>query len=285
VSNDRALVATPPISRQTAAALWAVLGVFIFYGSLGAVWTDGPRAAALPGLSLPDISQNVLLYVPFGVLGIWTLQPIPPRTIVSFLRVMAIALVYSAMMEAMQALSAFRISSMLDVAANVAGTVLGLTLAGRAERAMAVAHRAIRSTGMFDASLRLPFAAVVAGAALVAWYPYDLTFDVSTLSERTRLIRADPWLWQGPAELWLQGLYFFTTAALLTACLHSLGTRAALVGAVVTAAIALLIDVGQLAMGRRPIGGAAATAQAAGAAAGAVSALIVIFCRRRREVP
>jgi VanZ family protein len=284
VSDTLPPISTPLVSRHAAATLWGLLTAFIVYGSFGAVSTDGSRAAALPGLSLPDVVQNVLLYIPFGVVGIWTLQPARPRTVAPFVRVAAIGLACSVAVELMQALSALRISSTLDIAANVAGTALGCSLAGRAEQAIAGAHRAIKPTGLFDARLRYLLAAAVAGAALLAWYPYDLTLDVSTLSERARLLRADPWLWSGSRELWLQGLGFFTTAALLTACLQALGTRAAVAGVVVTLVIALLIDIGQLAMGRKPIGVASAAAQAIGVAAGAMATSIGMYSSRRRRM-
>jgi hypothetical protein len=44
-----------------------------------------------------------------------------------------------------------------------------------------------------------------AAIVLAAWYPFDVTLDVSTLSERTRAVRLDPWLWPGTAEFLTQG--------------------------------------------------------------------------------
>jgi hypothetical protein len=83
-------------------------------------------------------------------------------------------------------------------------------------------------------------------------------------------VRLDPWLWPGTVECLTQGARFFVLAALLTGCLRGLAKRAAPVAAIACGAAALLIDLGQLAMGSHPVGGAVLVAQAAGAGAGAM---------------
>ena len=65
-----------------------------------------------------------------------------------------------------------------------------------------------------------------------------MTLDVSTLSDRTRLVRLDPWLWPGTAELWGQGARFFVLAAVAAVCLPGLAKRAAPVAAMAAVAIA-----------------------------------------------
>ena len=58
----------------------------------------------------------------------------------------------------------------------------------------------VRSTGLLAAPARYVLAATLAAIVLAAWYPFDVTLDVSTLSDRTRAVRLDPWLRPGSAR-------------------------------------------------------------------------------------
>ncbi len=272
--------ARPPLIHSGAAAVaWAALAVFVLYGSIGGLAGDGKRATAPPGISMPDIAQNVLLYIPFGVLGVWALRRDATSGTALSVRVIAIAVAYSSAMELLQLLSASRTASPLDVGANVVGAGAGVMAAAQAERAFGVAVERVGSTGLLTAPARYVLAAVSATIVVAAWYPFDVTLDVSTLGDRTRAVRLDPWLWPGTAELLGQGARFFVLAAVLTASMTGLARRAAPVAALAAASAAIVIDLGQLAMGSHPIGGAALVAQVAGACAGAVAAFVVTFAR------
>lgn len=277
MANLRDRARPPVIAPGVAELALAALALFVLYGSFGAVTVAGPRPTALPGISLPDIVQNVLLYIPFGTLGVWALRP---RTAYEYVRLIAVAFVYSAAMELLQTLSASRIASPLDVIANVLGTAIGAAAAGRAERTLAITLERVRVTGLPAAPARYVLAAVAAAIVFAAWYPFDITLDVSTLSERTRAVRRDPWLRPEMAELWGQGIRFFVLGAITTLCLPGLARRAAPVAAVAGIAAAVVIDAGQLAMGSKPIGGAALLSQAAGSGLGAVAVFGAELARR-----
>ena len=88
-----------------------MLALFILYGSSGPWAGEVSRAEELPGISLPDIAQNLLLYIPFGVFGVWALRGLRRSRTALFLSLVAIALVYSAVMELLQMLLADRIAS------------------------------------------------------------------------------------------------------------------------------------------------------------------------------
>lgn len=268
------------VPRGAAAIAWAALAGFVLYGSIRPFAHDGGHTQALPGISLPDIAQNVLLYIPFGVLGVWTLRRDTSSRIALWVRVTALAAVYSTSMELLQLLSTSRIASPLDVFANVAGACGGAMAAASIERALKSVAERIRPTGLLAAPARFALAGVLAVIMLAAWYPFDVTLDVSTLSERTRAVRLDPWLRPGMIELLAQGGRFFVLGAILTVCLPGLARRAAPAAAIAAGATALLIDLGQLAMGAYPVGGAVLVAQAAGAGAGAMC--VVPVARRSR---
>jgi VanZ family protein len=275
-ASDRARPLVIP--RGAAAIAWAALAAFVLYGSIRPVAGDGQSTEASPGISVPDITQNVLLYIPFGVFGVWTLRRDTSSRIALWARVTALAAVCSTSIEVLQLPSASRIASPLDVLANLLGACGGAMASEPIERAVGTAAHLVRPTGLLTAPARYGLAVVLAAIVLVAWYPFDVTLDVSTLSERTREVRRDPWLWPGMTELWGQGARFFVLGAILTACLPGLAKRAAPVAAVAVVAIAVVIDLGQLAMGSDPVGGAVLVSQAAGAWAGAICVLTLARC-------
>ena len=270
----------PVIRPALAAVAWAVLAAFVCYGSIGTVSGDSQHIDVRADISLPDIAQNVLLYIPFGALGVWALRRNALSPTAVSVRVMAIAVGYSSAMELLQLVSASRIASPLDVIANVAGAWAGIVASAPFERALGVVIEIVRPTGFLATPARYGLAAALVAMLWYAWYPFDITLDVSTLSDRTRPVRLDPWLYPGAAELWRQGGGVFVLTAILAASLPRLTTRAAPVAALTAVAISAVIDLGQLAMGSRPVGGAVLVSQAAGACAGAAAVLVVTLARR-----
>jgi VanZ family protein len=270
----------PLIGSREAAISLAALAVFIFYGSSGA-WVAGTsRAEALPGISLPDLIQNFLLYVPFGVLAVWTYRGFQALRPAVILWAAASAFIYGSTMELLQTLFTSRIASPLDVLANVGGAFAGAVAATRTERLLERAVELARRTGLLTSRARYALLPMLAAMLVTAWYPFDVTLDISTLGERSRPVRIDYWLRPSTPALWIHGAQFFVLATTLTFCLHRLSRRAAPVLAVVSMMLfAVVVDLGQLAMGSQPVGVAAFVSQSAGACAGAVAALSVTLAR------
>ena len=265
-------------SGRAAVGLGA-LALFIFYGSVGPWAGESSRTEALPGISFPDIAQNVLLYVPFGIFGVWVLRGWRLTRWAQILSLVAGAFAYSATMELLQMLLAGRIASTLDVMANVVGTFAGIVIATPVEQSLAIAADQARRTGLLSTPARYVLAAMVAIIMVAAWYPFDVTLDISTLGDRTRAIRRDLWLRPTAFELWMQGARFCLVAAVAVFCLPRLGRWAAPVAALFTVVLAVIVDAGQLAMGSQPIGLAAFLSQVAGSFAGAAAALVVTLAR------
>ena len=273
---------SPLVTPGWAATGLATLALFILYGSVGPWAGESSQTEALPGISLPDIAQNVLLYVPFGIFGIWVLRGWRLTRWTQVLSLVAGAFVYSATMELLQMLLlAGRIASTLDVIANVVGTAAGIVIATPVEQSLAIAVDQARRTGLLSTPARYVLAAIVATIVVAAWYPFDVTLDISTLGDRTRALRRDPWLRPAAFELWMQGARFCLLAATTMFSLPKLGRWAAPVAAVFTVLIAVIVDAGQLAMGSQPIGLAAFVSQVAGSFAGAAAALLVTLARGR----
>lgn len=264
------------ISTGAAAVAWFAVALFILYGSLGAPSMSGEHAAELPGISLPDILQNVLLYVPFGVFGAWCLRASRPALLRRSMTVIALAIGYSIAMEMLQTFSAARIPSIADVVANIAGASFGVLGANPAEQILQWVSTWARAMGLFGSPAGYALAAVLVALVLVAWYPFDITLDISTLSERTRPVRRDPWLRPGMWELWGHAARYFVVAALAVVAIHRAAKHPVLFAIAAAISAALVIDVGQVAMGAHAIGVAAFGSQSAGACAGAIASSVVL---------
>ena len=268
------------IQPRAAAVGLAALALFVLYGSSGALAGGIPRVEPLPGISLPDIAQNLLLYVPFGMLSVWTFRRSIPRRRALYVLIVVLAFVYSSAMELLQMRFAARIASPLDVFSNVSGAFIGAIAAEQTEHALQWGVDGARRIGLLTAPARFLLAAVIAAIVIAAWYPFDVTLDVSTLSERTRAVRRDPWLQASSPQLFAQAARFFVLATLMALCLPGLSRRAAPAAAVVAVIIiAGVVDLGQLAMGSQPIGVSALLSQAAGGLAGAAVAFGVTLVR------
>lgn len=255
------------------------LAAFILYGSSGPFTNHGTRVAELPGLSLPDIAQNVLLYVPFGILGCWFFRDYRWTRSVFWLTLLTLALVYSSAMELLQVALASRVGSLLDVFSNVAGAALGGGIATPVERMLSRVVRRLHLLGVTTAPARFLLVAVLAAIVLVAWYPFDITLDISTLSERTRPFRNEPWLRPSATALWAHAASFALLATATAFCVPRLARWAAAVALGFTILVALVVDLGQLAMGSQPIGLAALACQFVGACVGAAVALVAMLLR------
>ena len=90
-------------------------------------WSPYQPGIWAPTLVVPrDIAQNVALYVPFGMFGLLTLQR---RGVRGVARVTAIALLFSAIVEALQLYTADRVASLTDIVSAGVGTAVGASLA------------------------------------------------------------------------------------------------------------------------------------------------------------
>lgn len=232
--------------------------MFIAYGTVLPIapgaerhhWQSGPY-------SIPDIVQNFLLFLPFGALGVLTLRQ-PHSVAWRIVAIAGIAGAFSAAIETAQLYSLDRTASIADVTADTAGAIAG-----------AVAVRPFAAA--FELALnwvRWPMAAL----ALVSWFPFDVTLDVSTTSARIRPLLRDP-LQAGTSSELLWQLFAFALAAFIMAVHPRTRMRSVLVA---TLATLIVIDLGRPLMGARVIGLAGATAQMVGGVLGAALGSLVL---------
>jgi len=265
--------------------LWIVSAVFIVYGTtipfnfihdqrliadhLARV-TWNPLIAADTGLrvSIPDFVGNVLLFCPFGLLGVWALtRPRPP--LARAVLVVALAFVLSAFAETLQLLTVDRTTSASDVFANTAGAAAG---AVAAVLLSAIADRSLRAVWAAG-TLTVPsfFPLLVATAVLLAGglEPFDVTLDVGSVVPKLRSLIADPINLGVPTDEGLSFLQHLLFGGTLVLWLEEMRIRKAeTIAALVGVAVSVAVEAAQLFIAARTPGLWDAGIGAAGALAG-----------------
>ncbi|MBY0496300.1 MAG: VanZ family protein [Cyanobacteria bacterium] len=106
--------------------LWALLGTFIVLGSMGTWAPNQPGIWAPTLIVIPDVATNVLLYVPFGALGVLSFRGAYRRHWLRLvMRITGVAILFSASNEALQLYTSDRVGSLTDIASASAGAFIG----------------------------------------------------------------------------------------------------------------------------------------------------------------
>jgi glycopeptide antibiotics resistance protein len=267
-------------SRRFMAALWAFFALFIVYGTTAPFrFTTAPEVVAghlshvvLDPLispdtgrreSIPDLVQNVLLFVPFGVLGILT-RGASTRSVIL---VTGLAAALSTTVETIQLFTLDRVASFGDMVFDTTGALLGTLVAVSGRRTARLTLQRLEDAGALDEATLYP--ASVAGLVLcaAAWRPFDVTLDVGTVLSKVHAFRYD--LWQFPGVLTDEGVtlvrytwFAFATGAWLhgirtnrrqsRASPPSLGPAALAAGIGVAAAFGLELSLAFIASGPAP---------------------------------
>lgn len=102
--------------------MWLLLALLIIAASAGAWAPDEPGIWAPLLVSPKDAARNMLVYVPFGIIGMFALRRSDTRGVV---RVTAIAALFSLTIETLQLYTIDRVASVTDVVWAVVGTAAG----------------------------------------------------------------------------------------------------------------------------------------------------------------
>jgi glycopeptide antibiotics resistance protein len=198
--------------NRIAALAWLIVTLLMILGALApfrfeARWEFAARNLAKVHLnplispetgrrvSVPDVAQNILLFVPFGALGVLSLRQTQgatrATTALRTVRVVAAATLMSASFEAAQLFTAYRTSSLTDVIANVLGALAGAALCTRLlwwwnnHPRQAATVRSLTATPGFSS-----FAMIGVLLCVAAWQPFDATLDVTSVLEHLRAMRS-----------------------------------------------------------------------------------------------
>ena len=196
-----------PASRRT---LWLLYTAFILYAGTIPFHFDGdaarvtarwhrllqhPLVSSETGrrLSIPDVVQNVLLFLPFGALGVaaagaagrWTWRRVGWVAMIGF--------GLSCTVEGLQLLMRDRTASIADVIFNTIGAAAGGIAARWGWLLSAVAIHRLRAEGLIGIP-EARLVAVAGGALGVAFLqPFDVTLEVGVVSGHVRGFVQNPW--------------------------------------------------------------------------------------------
>jgi VanZ family protein len=249
--------------------LWMLFTLFILYGTtipfdFRVGWSGAvDKVAHLPlnplispdtgrRVSIPDEVQNVLLFLPFGALGVLAGRAGRRSSIRRLLFVTALALALSVTVETLQLFSADRVTSVGDVLTNVVGALLGglAAIAGRDGLNRLLAQ--LRAAGLTETEQFYPVLVFAILLGVAAWEPFDVALDVGSLVSKLKMLRHDVWQYSGVltdegVELIRYGLF----GAFCASWLQTLRRRAAIEAALVGTVAAFALEGGQILISSR----------------------------------
>ena len=196
-----------PVSRRT---LWLLYAAFILYGGtipfhfagdpslIAARWHRlfaNPLLSPDTGrrLSIPDVVQNVLLFAPFGALGIAAAGNLTRWTWKRVAWVGLLGAALSATVEGCQLTMRDRTASLSDVIFNTFGAIAGAVAAKAAGRIANAGVERLRVEGLAGVPELRTMAIAAALLAITFLQPFDVTLEVGIVAGHVRAFQADPW--------------------------------------------------------------------------------------------
>jgi len=185
-----------------------IFSLFIVYGAtipfhftsdFGAVREHLQRVTYNPFLSpatgrrvsIPDVIQNVLLFVPFGVLGMLGSRVQGAIRRITWVTLLGAAL--STLVEVVQLFTTDRVTAVSDVVTNTAGTFLAALAANAVDRAGRRLVEAAKRAGLTQNDAFFPLLAATLLVAVAAWEPFDVTLELGTVASKIHALRQDVW--------------------------------------------------------------------------------------------
>jgi len=224
------------------AACWLLLSSFIIYGAVIPFQFVASRAFVMAKLaavplnpfaagrheSIPDLMQNVLLFAPFGFLGVDVLRKRRLSAVARVLLVTAMAALLSALAETLQLFTVDRLASVSDLVADTAGALIGALAADVFFFSRVVNGPPAWLPRMALSSAPAFYPLVVAAGVLgvAAWQPFDVSLDASGIFHKLAALRRDPWQTDVPSDQLLELLRYLLFTVIATSWLRQLGVRA-----------------------------------------------------------
>ncbi len=208
--------------KSTARFLWMIFSLFVVYGtSFPFAFKPGryPIYKLLHRVnwhllsSIPDMIQNVLLFIPFGFLGYFSLirKSSPKRKWVIVL--MGCSL--STFVEFLQIFSWSRFPALADVIFNTLGTGVGLLFGVQLKKSVLGIKSHPTFRGFLDAPAAFPavvFLILVVGGT---WAPFDFSLEVGSMWRRFQPLFHYSWHFSMPDDDLVAGIHFLLATLFL----------------------------------------------------------------------
>ena len=274
------------VSRAAWGRPWVLFAIFILYGTTipfnfhrdpdhvrqrirALSWNpltrpDGRRA------SIPDAVQNLMLFMPFGVLGSLACHRRFTSPAVSGAVVLASGVALSALVETLQLLTVDRIAATSDVLTNGLGTLAGVLVTQQGRQRSAALVRDYGSARWTTTAWTYPAVIALAVVLVAAWQPFDFAMDVGSIGSKLRALYRDPWQ-RGPVtdEGSAVVLYALATIALVQWFRSAAVARAWLKGVACAVVLVIGLELSQALVGSRTPAGSDAAVRLLGVAVGA----------------
>lgn len=278
--------------------MWALFSLFILYGTtIPFNFSDAPdhlrqRVEALSWnplertdgrrISIPDAAQNVMLFMPFGVLGSMACHRRFTSRAARAAAVAASGVALSALVETLQLLTIDRVAATSDVLTNGLGTLIGVLAAEQGRHRSATFMREYGSARWMTTAWTYPALIALTVLLVAAWQPFDFAMDVGAVGSKLRALYMDPWQ-QGPVtdEGGAVVLYSLATVAFIQ-WFRSFGAQQAWLKGMACAAVLVLgLELSQALISSRTPAGSDAAVRLLGVAVGAC---LVPATRHRRNL-
>lgn len=143
-------------------------------------------------VSIPDEVQNVLFFLPFGILGMLAADE-RHRSVGRVVQLTLQGAALSVFVEAVQLFTLDRVTSVADVATNTTGALVGALAAKSIDRLSRRGLELANRAGFTKNSAFRPFVAICVLVVVAAWEPFDVTLDVGTIVTKVRSLSSDLW--------------------------------------------------------------------------------------------
>jgi glycopeptide antibiotics resistance protein len=201
-------------------------------------------------LSIPDVVQNVLFFVPFGIFGMLA-GGVRGRWSRLFW-VTASSFLLSLLVETLQLLENSRVTSVADLTTNSIGAGAGAVLAFVGRGVALGAWPRLQSAGLAGVREIRPLAIWTVVLVVTAWQPFDVTLDVGTVASKVRGLQSDLWQFTVLRDEGLVGLVTSLFVMSLAAYLSAIGvTRAGRRAAFAGTAIFTILEGSQILISSR----------------------------------
>ncbi|MDB5047930.1 MAG: hypothetical protein JWO30_1001 [Fibrobacteres bacterium] len=230
-------------------------------------------------LIVSDIIQNILLFIPFGFLGYFSL--IYKRSSANKIRIVLAGAVLSASVEFLQIFSPSRYPALSDIVFNTLGTAIGLALGVALKKSVLdfksnpIARRFLDAESAFPSLVFLIL--VVAGC----WEPFDFSLDLGVVWGHVKPLITHPIRFTRPDDDMINFIrYLLTTLFVCRMARESGIRRPVLAGSTLMAILAVGLEASQVIIQSRSPEVQDALVALAGVCGGAVAFFFPPFHRR-----
>jgi VanZ family protein len=289
----------PPNVANLSRRLWLIFSLFVLYGTTIPFnfTTDhdvialhlsrislNPLIDAETGfrISGSDSLQNVVLFLPFGVLGVLASRSDRHR-LRRVLAVTALGAALSISVETLQLFTRDRITSVSDVVTNTLGALIGAlaiqTVRGIPAHALGLAKRA----RLIDRTTFYPFMVAFIVSCLAQWEPFNPTLDLGAVYSKVKALRIDVWQYSGMNDEGVALLQFALFGAAFVAWLEELGVSGATnIAMAIGVPLAFILEMSQFFIDSRMPGLEDAVVRGAGVMIGVVLCRVALRGKARR---